>query len=234
MGLRTAVLLCALLPGAAASGLVPSAARACTCMRPGPPLVSAEAAAVVFEGRASAPVVEGTRRHRYTFEVLRTFKGETSTTVDVITPSSSAACGRAYEAGQTYLIYAFEESGGLGDALCTRSRLSSDAAEDFAALGEGVSISGDDSVDEPAGSPAEPPRIDKPATEPPPTTPSARGCAVGVAGLPHAPAPGGAALLVLLGVATVRRRAYRACDTRSRRHPCRSVCSRLPPPSMNL
>ena len=94
---------------------------------------------MVFEGRASAPTTEGMRL-RTTFEVLRTFKGDTSSHVDVLTMSSSASCGRRYVPGETYLVYAFQSNGSLADNLCSRTRRSSEASMDFEALGNGDDV----------------------------------------------------------------------------------------------
>ncbi|MEM6295039.1 MAG: hypothetical protein AAGA54_27450 [Myxococcota bacterium] len=186
---------------------VPSAVRACSCMRPPPPMAAADDAAVVFEGRPSEPKAEGVRL-RYTFEVLRTFKGEATSFIDVVTMDSGAACGRRYTPGETYLVYAFEARGEIGDNLCSRTRRSADAREDFMALGEGVRPpSASPEPDEP--STVEPPRIEPVSPEVPPAQPGTRGCAASIAGLSHAPSSDGLALLLLLGVASLRRRPYR-------------------------
>lgn len=170
-------------------------------------MAAANDAALVFEGRAQEPRAEGVRL-RYTFEVLRTFKGNAGAFVDVLTMDSGAACGRRYTPGETYLVYAFEARGEIGDNLCSRTRHTSDASEDFAALGAGVRPT---NAASPADDPVtiEPPRIEPETVAVPPVQPGRRGCAASIAGLSHAPSDGGLALLLLLGVASLRRRPYR-------------------------
>lgn len=186
---------------------LPSAARACSCVRPPPPLAAAEKADVVFEGRAGAPTTEG-MRIRTTFEVGRTFKGNTGIYVDVLTMSSSAACGRRYVPGETYLVYAYQSNGSLADNLCSRTRRSSEAVVDFEVLGGGLAPEGLPEDDETPIN-VEAPRIVPTAATPPPVQPERRGCAASVAGLPHTREPLLMSVLFLLGVASYRRRAYR-------------------------
>ncbi|MGH1347183.1 MAG: hypothetical protein ACRBN8_36815 [Nannocystales bacterium] len=195
----------------------PSAARACSCLRPPPPLAAAEKADVVFEGRAAAPTTES-MRIRTPFEVLRTFKGDTGTYVDVLTMSSSAACGRSYVPGETYLVYAFQSNGSLADNLCSRTRRSSEAGVDFEVLGGGQAPTGLPEDDD-AATNVEAPRIEPPATSPPPVQPERRGCAASVAGLPHTRGAVLMSVLLLLGVASHRRRAYRGCGISPPRRP---------------
>jgi MYXO-CTERM domain-containing protein len=181
-------------------------ARACSCLPPPAPGLALEQADVVFEGRPYAAAVEGGQT-RYSFEVDRFWKGEPGDRVDVETASSSAACGRSYEIGTPYLVYARHVSEGvLGDTLCSRTRTMMAAEEDIEVLGAPRSPDEPRSGDRPdtEAPPREPPRIptaDPP--EPPPTAPSRRGCATE---MPHTPSGGLAALLFSLGLATRRRR----------------------------
>lgn len=168
----------------------------------------------MFEGRAEAPTTEGMRL-RTNFEVLRTFKGDTGTRVDVLTMSSSAACGRRYVPGETYLVYAFATKGALADNLCSRTRRSSEASTDFAMLGEGLDP---EPTPEQGGSVAnvEPPRI---APEIPPAVETGRrGCSASVSGLAHDAGGLLGAVGLLLGVASRRRRAYGGCSSPPRSH----------------
>ncbi len=202
---------------------LPSAARACSCVRPPPPLAAAENSDVVFEGIAAAPTSEG-MRVRTSFEVLRTFKGDTGTHVDVVTMADSASCGRSYVPSEHYLVYASQANGDLADNLCSRTRRSSEAAVDFEVLGGGQTPTGPPEDD------ATPPNLEAPRIEPtaaaaPPVHPERRGCAASVAGLPHAQAPLLMSVLFLLGVATLRRRAYggRGVSAPRRLHVARTV-----------
>ena len=165
-------------------------------------------AAAVFEGRPTG-VVREAMQHRFVFEVTRVWKGKVGPRVEIVTASDSAACGRGYAMGSTYIVYAYRSrDGGLADGLCTRTRERDHALEDLSALGPGVEPQRDDAVD--PGEPThEPPRIDAPGddTAPPPSTPSRRGCAVENA---HTLPDGALLLLVGAGIAIRRRRIVRS------------------------
>jgi MYXO-CTERM domain-containing protein len=184
-------------------------------MPPRPPIVAARDAYAVFEGRPGRPVPVGNQM-RYTFEVTRVFRGQIPMRVEVYTPSHSAACGRRFEADAEYLVYARERKGqgGLTDNMCSRTRLSANAAEDYSVLGGSHRPAGETrpQVAELDDAPtSEPPRIE-------PTTPSAnpqgppsqtppstkRGCTTGE--MPHGPPALWLGLLALLGIAKGRRR----------------------------
>jgi hypothetical protein len=199
----------ALLVTALGLWLVPSAARACSCLPPPPPEEALENAAAVFEGRVAGVSRDG-RQQRFSFEVLRVWKGELEPQVEIITATSSAACGRSYAAGDIYVIYAYRgPDGALADGLCTRSRERSRAVEDLAALGPGREPGrASDRTDAPEAA-AEPPRSEPPAADsgPPPGEPGPRGCAVENAHMVDRRALG---LLVAVGVAIRRRRIVRS------------------------
>ena len=179
-------------------------ARACSCLPPAPPSQALAQAAAVFEGRvtsgaevAADPSLFISLR-RYEVEVLRVWKGELGDAAAVVTPSSSAACGRRFEIGERYLIYASRgDDGELTDYLCSRTRPSASADEDLAVLGPGTSPArvGAPSADR------EPARIEpRPPADAPPPTASPRGCAIAPPSLP----------VVVLLFAARRRRARRA------------------------
>jgi hypothetical protein len=181
-------------------------ARACSCLPPPAPGLALEQADVVFEGRPYTASTEGGHT-RYSFEVDRFWKGEPGERVDVETASSSAACGRNYQIGTAYLVYARQVSGGvLGDTLCSCTRTTMAAEEDFEVLGEARRPDDPPKTDGPDvdAPPREPPRI--PTADPagpPPTEPSGRGCATEMA---HTPAGRVAALAFALVVGAGRRR----------------------------
>jgi hypothetical protein len=160
--------------GAALGGtlLLPSAARACSCLPKPPPAEALERAAVVFEGRTFAherfDTGPGPGRIRFSFEVIRHFKGDPGPKVTVETAGHSAACGRSFRQGVPYLVYARERNGQLIDNLCSRTRLSSEASEDFEVLGEGESHGHRSSPGEADQPPREPPRIERPPASQPP------------------------------------------------------------------
>ena len=139
--MRTALLLISLL-GALA---VPSLAAACSCAPPPAPAAALEASDVVFEGTVvgvpatpeDGPMM-GTQPVEYRFNVTRYWKGEVGMEARVFTNASSAACGRSYTKGTTYVIYGSLRDGKVRDSACSRTRSEENATEDYAALGQGT------------------------------------------------------------------------------------------------
>lgn len=179
------------------------AARACSCMPPPPPTEAAARAAAVFEGRTF-----GARREqnslRFSFEVTRVWKGEVPPSIDIVTPMQSASCGRSYEFGVPYIVYASaQDDGSFGDNLCSRTRLVVDAVEDLDVLGAGHAPLQDGTASPgPSGPDVEPPRIE-PAPLPATSAKAGKGgCDVsgGAWDPPHA-------LVVVLVLLFARRRA---------------------------
>jgi len=119
-------------------------AQACSCAPPPGADIAFEGAKFVFEGKAGTAVqatpdaegrLSGFAPKTVTFEVLRSWKGGLSGTATVKTAGNSAACGRNYNEGESYLIYASaNEEGEPYDTLCTRTRPSKGASEDFTVL----------------------------------------------------------------------------------------------------
>lgn len=160
-----------------------------------------------FEARAFSMRSEG-QRSFYTFAVDRVWKGPIQTQVEIRTNSSGAACGRSYQMGTRYIVYARRaDDGSWTDGLCSRTRTSDGASDDLRVLGAGSApISTEPVADDLGGAPTEPPRIAP--VQPPPTSPGRRGCAMEK---PHTPEDA-EGLLVLGGllVAIGRRRAVRS------------------------
>jgi hypothetical protein len=157
----------------------PRAARACSCLPPPSPVEAAEQAVAVFEGRTFGVVREG-QHNRFTFEVTRVWKGEVGTRVDVWSHSQSATCGRGFESGASYVVYAGSRDGHLVDGLCSRTREISRASEDLEALGTARTPADPAAPASATAAPeVEPPRIEPREPAVPPPQPSARGCAAG-------------------------------------------------------
>jgi hypothetical protein len=114
------------------------AALACTCGPPPTVPVALERAAVVFEGTVVAgPTDADDRTVEYRFEVLRSWKGSPGDQVTIRTAPHSAACGRSFEKGSTWLLFPYSnEDGALFDNICSRSGRSKGAEADLAELGE--------------------------------------------------------------------------------------------------
>jgi MYXO-CTERM domain-containing protein len=211
--LTVTLLSLALLP---ASLLAVDTAEACSCMPPKPAVESARDASVVFHAKlvsvADMPksTPHGLANKVYTFQVLRTFKGQLDDKVNVQTADNSAACGRDYgAAGSEWLIYArVDENGQTHDNLCSRSRPIADAVDDIAEL-----LDNADTLDQPNEPPPEPvePADPEPVVTPPnepepaPVQPSKKGCSVGDEP-PLGPIGLALALLGSLGMGLARRR----------------------------
>lgn len=201
-----------LVPLAIAVGLplAPRVARACSCTAPPPPEKALESADAVIEARPFS-MSSDTQRARYRFEVNRVWKGEIPPRVEITTAVHSATCGRSYQMGIQYVVYARRsDSGEWADYLCSRTRPSRSAAEDLQVLGAGRPPLDADTAPPPAGSgaePTEPPRIEMPPPTPPPVTPRSRGCAME---MPHTPMSFGGLLLLGLVVAIGRHRTVRS------------------------
>lgn len=178
-----------------ASSLPASNARACSCVQVSPAQARDEHAAV-FEGRvlqifAPAPGDPSGRRS-VVFEVVQQWKGIESERATVSTAASSAACGVAFEADTSWLVYADDGPDGLVTGLCSRTRRIEDAEEDLAALGAGVVPVDITEADE----------VEPPAEREPPARGGCASCAVAA----RRPPPLGLAVVFLMLVTACSRR----------------------------
>lgn len=129
----------ALLLAVLVAAIAPQACAACSCM----PMTFAEAADradVVFvgtaTGRADGPDGELGPTVEYTFTVSEVYTGEVPAETVVRTADNSAACGFAFESGETYVVMARSGPDGLETDLCTGTALAAEVApEDLEALG---------------------------------------------------------------------------------------------------
>jgi MYXO-CTERM domain-containing protein len=140
--LRASVLCLLFVP--AALVLQPSEAAACSCLPPPGAVEAAQSVDCVFQGKlvsiADAPKPDkyGLQNKIFTFEVVRTFKGQVDSKVNVTTADNEAACGRNFGVeGTEWLVYArVDDAGQLYDNLCSRSRTMTHADADVAELEE--------------------------------------------------------------------------------------------------
>ncbi len=125
-------------------GAVP-AALACSCAPPPDAQSAYDASALVLEGRMTTGPTEVNGMHHYTFDVVRSFKGDPGGSVLVETRTTGAACGRVFDKTvETYLIYAGKfEDGKASDNMCSRTRSMERGAEDIAVFGPGTVPGGD-------------------------------------------------------------------------------------------
>lgn len=185
--------------------MTPHIASACSCAGGQLPADAARQADAVFEGRVVRAPTRRTgsfsEQTKYEFSVVRSWKGDLPQTVTIKTAASSAACGRRYNSGEVYLVYASRgDDNRLHDNLCSRTRKSRAASEDFASLGPGQSpIRTREKTQAQA---LEPPRIPAPKPDLTGFSKTGRGCRIGT----EPPAPSwGLLILVLAGLCRHRR-----------------------------
>lgn len=111
-------------------------ARACSCLQIDVPTAFGQADAV-FEGRV-LEIERSGGALRATLAVVQHWKGIESERVVVETAGDSAACGVAFEAQTSWLVYAEREGDRLRASLCSRTARIEGAQEDVAELGAGV------------------------------------------------------------------------------------------------
>ncbi len=134
-----------------------AAAYACSCApSPGAAESLAASAAVLEAVAVAGPDDADDGTVTYNFTVSRSWKGGPGPKLTISTAASGPACGRSYEIGTSYLLYLHKVEGNqASDNLCSRSRTSEWAGEDFTALGEGSPVAADDGSDKPKGAEAE-------------------------------------------------------------------------------
>lgn len=123
-----------LLLAAGAVSISPRPAYGCSCMRPESASIEREASTAVFTGEVSniAPSENG---YIVDFSVSEHWKGTEGETIQVKTAENSAACGYAFDVGQSYLVYAVGEETDLSVNLCGRTAQLDNAADDIIEFG---------------------------------------------------------------------------------------------------
>ncbi|MNZ94229.1 Tissue inhibitor of metalloproteinase [compost metagenome] len=71
------------------------------------------------------------------FKVNEVWKGQVTSTIEVITPEYSDSCGYEFEVGERYLVYAQADGKALNVNLCNGTVIHAKAGEQLAALGSG-------------------------------------------------------------------------------------------------
>ncbi len=163
----------------------PAVAEACSCMAPGSPTEELERSSAVFEGvvtgisqrEAQGVVLNEVPRMPaviVSFNVTRAWKGVQTETVVVETATNSAACGFSFTVGETYVVYARSEGGGLMTGICSRTKAIANAAEDLSALGGAATPV---TIEDPEPEPEEAPSSETVAVTAPPGAGGCGSCA---------------------------------------------------------
>lgn len=116
-----------------------TAARACSCVEPSPPLEAMKDATAVFSGRVVAAEPTGGNGYDYTIRVYAVWKGPAPDLIEVST-EDVAMCGLAMGVGSEYLVYAGGEPEQLSTSNCSRSTLLEFATLDLAELGTPLTV----------------------------------------------------------------------------------------------
>lgn len=152
----------------------PQRADACSCVAP--KLTDQLAnSTTIFAGKMTA--FERTKADdinsdvRFTFDLERTFKGESADVMTVWTGGNSAACGSNFEKGKSYVVFATTGDKGLRTGLCSGNTIATPGflAEIDAAMGTPTTPP----PQEPP--PSDPPPSDPPPSDPPPSDPPPNG-----------------------------------------------------------
>jgi hypothetical protein len=125
----------------------PISARACSCASYSNPAFEFRRAGAVFTGEVIA--IDGSRTkqtmpawlgwmypgpsygYRVTFSVNRSWKGVTTSKVDVTTGYGGGDCGFLFDVGREYLVYADGDVGVLGADICSRTVTVAAASDDM-------------------------------------------------------------------------------------------------------
>ena len=105
------------------------AVRACDCLDPLPaPMEEFDRSEAVFVGGVEAESITpgediNNRLRVYTFRVTRAYKGDLDERVIVVSDAGPASCGRSFQIGEDYLVFASEYGSSLhlGTSACSRT-----------------------------------------------------------------------------------------------------------------
>jgi hypothetical protein len=112
--------------------VIAPAVESCPCPRVEAPCAAYWSASEVFVGRVDS-VKRTAADDITTFTVLESFRGVTSSTIDVITTRGGRPCSVQLRIGHEYVVYArrADDTGRPTTSLCSRTRVVEDAAADL-------------------------------------------------------------------------------------------------------
>ena len=117
------------------------AAYACSCIDSGPPCQAYGAVSAVFSGRVmeitsfsstDGPLKDYSQR-LVRFAVLQPYRGVSGNSAETVTGNGGGDCGYPFKVGESYLVYAYQNSqdNRLYASICSRTRPLSEAGEDL-------------------------------------------------------------------------------------------------------
>ncbi len=108
--------------------------NACECSETEDPLTALEEYDAVFQGKVIQIRGLFSWDRLIKLEVLKSWKGNLGTSVDVVSHQEETKCGFNFEIGKKYIIYANYESNRLRVTKCSRTKLLVDAKEEVSIL----------------------------------------------------------------------------------------------------
>ena len=116
--------------------------NACSCLDSGPPCQAFGSASAIFSGRVTEissitgnakPGQNYRKKLLVRFVVSQSYRGISGTSVEAVTGSGGGDCGYPFKVGESYLVYAYQntEDHKLYAGICSRTRPLSEAGEDL-------------------------------------------------------------------------------------------------------
>ena len=116
-------------------------AFACECIEPKEPAQALNESKTVFSGKVAKIDLQPENYVKIVkFNVERTWKGISTTTVSAVTGADGGSCGFPFEEGKEYLVYSYDSYGSTKSLIassCSRTALLSEAQNDLIVLGSG-------------------------------------------------------------------------------------------------
>jgi hypothetical protein len=97
-------------------------ANACRCFEPPPPTEAYKSSTAVFVGTVVSGSLEGDYGRRYEFKIEESLKGKLNDKVEIFTGRDSGICGRSFQIGEKYLVYAGGSQEKLSTTICDRTK----------------------------------------------------------------------------------------------------------------
>lgn len=83
----------------------------------------------IFSGEVISIAPTSEHQVTVTMRVGKSWKGKLAKEITITTAANSAMCGYGFEAGKTYLVYAFGANDSLMTTICSRTKLSSNTQD---------------------------------------------------------------------------------------------------------
>ncbi len=121
--------------------VIPNVLWPCSCAGPLTPEQNFKTAYAVFSGKALEQTIvdivdpRGSyKMYEVVFQVDQTWKGVSSEKFTMLTGLDEGSCRYSFDVGREYLVYAHLWESDLSTSICSRTRETSEASEDFAYL----------------------------------------------------------------------------------------------------